>query len=360
VTATPSVHPLVWVIGRGGLLGQSLETAFDPTGSSDLLWRSPEPIAWLAPGAGANDLRHQVGAFLREAGDRQWSVAWCAGAGVTDSSGQALQLELAALAETLEALAAAPRGSDGAFFFASSAGGVYAGVGAPPYDESSPVRPLGAYGRAKLDAEALVTAWSHRTGTPSLIGRIANLYGPGQNLAKAQGLISQICRSHLTGQPVSIYVSLDTLRDYFFAPDCAQLIVEGLARLRQERSASQQGRGAGAGVGTGLVSASSTGGVTGEVTGLVTTKILASQRAITIGAVIGEMRRIFKRAPRVVLGASPVAALQAKDLSLRSRVWPDLDRRSLTPLPVGIAATAADLLRRLQVGAVRHRQEGSS
>jgi len=350
VTAVPSVHPLVWVIGRGGLLGQSLETAFDPTGSSDLLWRAPEPIAWLAPRAGADDLRHQVGEFLRAAGDRPWSVAWCAGAGVTDSSGQALQLELAALAETLDALAAAPRGSDGVFFFASSAGGVYAGVDAPPYDESSPVRPLGAYGQAKLDAEALVTAWSHRTGTPSLIGRIANLYGPGQNLAKAQGLISQICRSQLTGQPVSIYVSLDTLRDYFFAPDCAQLIVDGLARLRHEQSVTQQGGGVGV----------ATGSVAGEVTGLVTTKILASQRAVTIGAVIGEMRRIFKRSPRVVLGATPVSALQAKDLSLRSRVWPDLDRRTLTPFPVGVAITAADLLRRLQVGAMRHGQEGSS
>ena len=350
MTAVPSVHPLVWVICRGGLLGQSLETAFDPTGSSDLLWRAPEPIAWLAPRAGADDLRHQVGEFLRAAGDRPWSVAWCAGAGVTDSSGQALQLELAALGETLDALAAAPRGSDGVFFFASSAGGVYAGVDAPPYDESSPVRPLGAYGQAKLDAEALVTAWSHRTGTPSLIGRIANLYGPGQNLAKAQGLISQICRSQLTGQPVSIYVSLDTLRDYFFAPDCAELIVDGLARLRHEQSVTQQGGGVGVATGSGA----------GEVTVLVTTKILASQRAVTIGAVIGEMRRIFKRSPRVVLGATPVSALQAKDLSLRSRVWPDLDRRTLTPFPVGVAITAADLLRRLQVGAMRHGQEGSS
>ena len=335
MTAVRSLTPLTWVIGRGGLLGQSLETAMgetvDSTGSRALLWRPPEPIAWLAPSAGALELRHQVGAFLRAAGDRPWSVAWCAGAGVTGTSAHTLQLELAALRETLDALAAAPRGSDGAFFFASSAGGVYAGVGAPPYDESSPVHPLAAYGQAKLDAEALVTDWSHRTGTPSLIGRIANLYGPGQNLAKSQGLISQICRSHLTGQPLSIYVSLDTLRDYFFAPDCAGLIVEALERLRREQSATQPG---------------------------VVTKILASQRAITIGAVIGEMRRIFKRSPRIVLGASPVSAMQAKDLSLRSRVWPELDRRTLTPFPVGVATTAADLLRRLQVGATHQRDGG--
>jgi UDP-glucose 4-epimerase len=332
VTSAPA---LTWVIGRGGLLGQSLETALEatlepavseekyPTGPPALLWRPPEPIAWSAPSAGAFDLRQRVGEFLRAAGDRPWSVAWCAGAGVTGTSGYALQLELAALAETLDALADAPRGCDGAFFFASSAGGVYAGVGAPPYDESSPVRALAPYGRAKLDAEALVIAWSHRTGTRSLIGRIANLYGPGQNLAKAQGLISQICRSHLTGQPLSIYVSLDTLRDYLFASDCAAMIVEGLARLRREPSGGNP---------------------------IVVTKILASQRAITIGAVLGVMRRIFKRSPRIVLGASPMSANQARDLSLRSRVWPELDRRTLTPLPAGIAATAADLLLKLQAG----------
>ena len=44
--------------------------------------------------------------------------------------------------------------------------------------------------------------------------------------------------------------------------------------------------------------------------------------------------------------------MQARDLSLRSRVWPELDRSSLTPFPVGVASTAADLLRLLQLGGV--------
>ena len=329
VTGVHLAPVLTWVIGRGGLLGQSIEKvmgeATDDDGSGTHLWCSPEPIQWSGPSAGAVELRQQAGEFLRVVGDRPWSVAWCAGAGVTASSANALQLELDTLRETLDALAAAPRADNGAFFFASSAGGVYAGVGAPPYDESSPVCPLAAYGQAKLDGERLVTDWSRQTGIPSLIGRIANIYGPGQNLAKAQGLISQICRSHLTGQPLSIYVSLDTLRDYLFAPDCARLIVAGMARLRHEHSGTDP---------------------------LVVTKILASQRAITIGAVMGEMRRIFKSSPRIVLGASPVSAMQARDLSLRSRVWTDLDRHPLTPFPVGVATTVADLMRRLQLGAV--------
>lgn len=326
MTAASSEAPLTWVIGRGGLLGQNVERALsepaDRPGSGGHMWHPFEPIQWSAPSAGAVELRQRVGEFLHIAGDRPWCVVWCAGVGVTGASADSLQLELGALRETLDALAAAPRGRDGAFFYASSAGGVYAGVGAPPYDEFSPVRPLAPYGQAKLEAEELVAEWSRNSGTPSMIGRIANLYGPGQNLGKAQGLISQICRSHLTGQPLSIYVSLDTLRDYLFAPDCAALILAGLLRLRREQPA-QPG---------------------------VTTKILSSQQAITIGAVLGEMRRIFKSSPRIVLGASAASAVQAKDLSLRSRVWPEIDRRSLTPFPVGVAKTAADLLRRLQAG----------
>jgi len=338
MTAVPPPPPLTWLIGRGGLLGQSVESMLgaggqrlESTSAPSRLWCPREPVDWSDPSAGAVDLRRRAGEFLGAVGDRPWSVVWCAGAGVTGTSADALRLELGALRETLDALAAAPHGRRGAFFFASSAGGVYAGVGAPPYDESSPVRPLAAYGQAKLEGEALVTAWSRQTGTPSLIGRIANIYGPGQNLAKAQGLISQICRSHLTGQPLSIYVSLDTLRDYLFAPDCANLIVAGLARLRQE-SARQESE------------------MQSPTT--VVTKILASQRAITIGAVLGEMRRIFKSQPRIVLGASAVASMQARDLSLRSRVWPELDRSSFTPLPVGVSKTVADLLRRLQLGAL--------
>ena len=339
MTSALSAPALTWVIGRGGLIGQGVEKAIVSAaghpasasirsasgtgGSPGLLWHPARPIDWSAPSAGAKDLREQAAEFLAVVGDRPWSVAWCAGAGVTASSATALDLELVALRETLDELAAAGKGRSGALFFASSAGGVYAGVGSPPYDECSPVRPLAAYGQAKLDGEALVAQWSQQTGTPALIGRIANVYGPGQNLDKAQGLISQICRSHLTGQPLSVYVSLDTLRDYLFAPDCGRLIAAGLARLRQDDSSTRP---------------------------LVVTKILASQRAITIGAVLGEMRRIFKSRTRIVLGASAVSAKQARDLSLRSRVWPELDRAGLTPFPVGVATTAADLLRHLQVG----------
>lgn len=308
---------LTWVIGRGGLLGRSVESGFAQRGE---VWRPPEPVAWDEIGRGGGQIARLVSQFLAAAEGRAWSVVWCAGTGAPASTESALLIETRALHGTLEALETASAARGGAFFYASSAGGVYAGVDAPPYDEASLVRPISAYGRAKVAAEALVAEWGQRTGTPVLIGRIANLYGPDQNLLKSQGLISQVCRGYLLAKPVSIYVPLDTLRDYLFAPDCAGMVVDAVSRLHLESS---------------------------NVRPALVTKVLATQRAITVGAVLGEIRRIVKSPARIVTADSGAAAVQVKDLSLRSHVWPELDRRALTPLPVGVAQVVAGLRRQL-------------
>ena len=82
---------------------------------------------------------------------------------------------------------------------------------------------------------------------------------------------------------------------------------------------------------------------------LVVTKILASGRTTTVGGLLGESTRLFRRRPRVVLGASAAARAQVLDLSLRSTEWAALDRLARTPLPVGIARTAADVAQRLRL-----------
>ena len=158
-----------------------------------------------------------------------------------------------------------------------------------------------------------------------MLGRIANLYGPGQNLRKPQGLISQICRAPLLRSPVSIYVPAGHRPRLRLAPDCGAMIAQAMVRHRREQS--QEGSGT-------------------EV------KIFASQQPATVGAVLGEIKRVFKRAPQLVLGSSPQSKLQARDLRLRSVVWPDLDQRAMTPLPVGIHATIAHLRRLLGAGAL--------
>lgn len=269
------------------------------------------PAAKSALAAGAEQLR-------AISNGKPWMVAWCAGAGVTGTSQAELDSELDVFKSALDSMAdilCAPGSAPGRFFLASSAGGVYAGAPNPPYTEKSTPQPLAPYGFAKLAAEQAVTEFAAASGTRVLIGRVANLYGPGQNLAKPQGLISVFAKAYLTGQPVSVYVSLDTLRDYIFIEDAAALIADCLDRLSGS-----------------------------DITaGQTVTKIIATQRADTIGALIGACKTVFKRRPRIVLGASPFAKAQAHDLRLKSVVWTELDNRQFTPLPVGIDATVRDM-----------------
>lgn len=297
----------VWVVGAGGLLGSKVAARVRERGHA-LRIRS---VPWEDARRARLVLREEAETLVAT-GD-PWAVAWCAGAGVVATSAEVVAAEQAQFEHFLADFR--PRGS-GAFFLASSAGGVYAGSASlPPFDERTPPRPLAPYGHGKLAMERALTEWAAATGTPALIGRIANLYGPGQDLAKGQGLVSQICRSSITGKALSVYVSLDTRRDYLFVADAAAMIVAALEQL--------PGRG-----------------------DPVTVKILASGRSATIGTLVGEARRVLRRRPRVVFGASPKAAAQVRDLRLRSVVWRELDTYARTPLPVGLAATAADLTHR--------------
>lgn len=275
-------------------------------------------IPWHDAAAAKDALAKGANEFRVMSEGNRWIIVWCAGAGVTGTSQAELDSELDVLKSALSSIArelCQDKMGLGRLFLASSAGGVYAGAPNPPYSEKSEPQPLAPYGHAKLAAEQAVADFATNSGTKVLIGRIANLYGPGQNLEKPQGLISVFAKAFLTGQPVTVYVSLDTLRDYIFIDDAAALLADCLDRLAAPDIRPGQS----------------------------VIKIIATQRADTIGALIGACKTVFKRRPRVVLGASPYAKAQAHDLRLRSVVWPELDNRPFTPLPVGIDATVRDM-----------------
>jgi UDP-glucose 4-epimerase len=337
-------EPVTWVIGAQGLLGSAVCRELVRTGrrtvSHTIPWDDPpEAIAMLGAAARTVLAEHA-----------SWRIAWCAGAGVIGTSQLQLDQEIEVLrgflAELRDSLAesaagdavahesggvwgrapvggargASPRGS---LFVASSAGGVYAGSADPPFSELTATRSISPYGLAKLASEELAAEFFRHSGVPVLIGRIANLYGPGQDVSKPQGLVSQLCRAHLTRTPVSIYVSLDTARDYLYVDDAARMIVDGLERVR--------------------------------VDGGLQVKIMASGRPTSVAAIIAELGRVTKRRPQIVLGASPNARYQARDLRFRSVVWPDLDAGPRTSLAAGIAATLESLGQDLRLGHLAQR-----
>jgi UDP-glucose 4-epimerase len=299
----------VWVVGAGGLLGGAVVRRLAALGFE----ARTVDVPWLDPSAAVVALRG-LAAELPESGA---TVYWCAGAGVVGSDQDVLDVEVATFRAFLDAWR--PVGSGNALFLASSAGGVYAGSAVPPFTEDTVPVPISPYGHAKLVAEEAARDFAEQRGVALLVGRISNLYGPGQDISKPQGLISQLCRSQITRQPLSIYVSLDTMRDYLFVDDAAVMVTSAVEQVRRVG-------------GTHL-------------------KVLASERSTTIGAIIGGLHRITRRRPPVVLGASPNARFQVSDLRLRSVSWPPTTGLARTPLPVGVAATLTAVGRQLRASA---------
>lgn len=297
------------VIGHGGLLGAAVSRALRTRGPELLTPR----IRWAAPEE-ALDLERAFRDLTAPGG--RWRIFWCAGAGIPSTSRPVFEAELLSFARFCDVVARSGLGSEGSLFFSSSAGALYAGSQSPPFSEYSAVEPLSPYGLAKVEFEGLVSRLTD-SGVRVAIGRIANLYGPGQKLGKQQGLISQLCLSAETGRPLGIYVPLDTLRDYLFVEDAAAIVIEMLDRVSRLPPGAPP-----------------------------VTKILASGRSVSIAGLLGEFRLVIKRRPPVILAASPLRSIQARDLRMKSMVWPDVDRRQLTPLVVGIDACLRDVSQR--------------
>jgi dTDP-glucose 4,6-dehydratase len=88
-----------------------------------------------------------------------------------------------------------------------------------PVREDHPCRPLGPYGRSKLEAERLVES-HHVEGTRTAIVRPPPLYGPGRT-----GVVSRLLDRILDGRPV-LMVGDGRNRQELVAPaDCARLVL---------------------------------------------------------------------------------------------------------------------------------------
>jgi UDP-glucose 4-epimerase len=249
-------------------------------------------------------------------GYQSWIIIWAAGCGVVGSSREALDGETVNWRYLLHlvdiALITTPDARSGLVFMASSAGGVYGNSPDTLLTEISTYAPISDYGRSKLEQEDFLRGWAAtRNNVSYLIGRISNLYGPGQNLAKPQGLISHLSRRLIYNCPLHIFVSLDTIRDYIFAEDCAAQIVESLRFLMQSGEPPASGQG--------LV------------------KIFAGEEAISLAQIVGVFTHLAnRRHPRLVSSANSMTKEHPRHLQFRSVVAPDLRHLPRTSLGVGI------------------------
>lgn len=309
-----------WVIGRGGLLGSALARGLGNSQQPEFISRK---IRWGTSSA-LLDLCDGFENFLNRAGANQWQIYWCAGAGVTDSKPEELKEESDLVGSFLKFVASKKQSSEskGGFLYCSSAGALYGGSDDPPFSENTIPQPLGEYGKFKLLAEQHVMKFSESSNIKTAIARIANLYGPGQSLSKQQGILSRLASATLTNKPVSIYVPLDTLRDYIYVDDCATKLLL-FANKTHENPLRKHPH----------------------------IKIIASGSSSSLGEVLGTFKRVQGKNPLVIMKESAVSALQSKDLRLKSIYWQELDKIPVKGLLEGVSITRRDLeLKMLQPG----------
>lgn len=213
------------VVGAGGLLGSALYAQLRDVAPSVV---SIGGFDWNSNRHVRDAFRQGVSELLWQSGNDRWSVHWCAGIATLHSNHRESDREKSLLRDflaTLDSQATRAQLCNASITFASSAGGVYANSPNPPHTEFSEPRPSTPYGRAKLSSERLLTDWCESRDVQLTIGRIASLYGPSQNLAKPQGLLSKVVQSALMREPLSLFVPLGTTRNYIAADDAAKLLL---------------------------------------------------------------------------------------------------------------------------------------
>ena len=132
--------------------------------------------------------------------------------------------ETATLAAVVEALAGAVRPNlDNRLLFTSSAGAIYGGHGTGVIDEATPPAPITPYGREKLAQEALVARLSEAGVMGTVACRFTNVYGLAGGRMRRKGLVPALVEAAMLRQPVRLFVSPDTRRDYLFNVDAARL-----------------------------------------------------------------------------------------------------------------------------------------
>lgn len=111
------------------------------------------------------------------------------------------------------------------FIFLSSGGTVYGDVGSDTIHEDILPHPRSPYGIGKLTIEHYLRYFKHHDGLDYIIYRVANPYGPGQNIHGKQGVIPIFLYNYLHKMPINIYGDGSMIRDYIYIDDLINMIV---------------------------------------------------------------------------------------------------------------------------------------
>jgi UDP-glucose 4-epimerase len=112
--------------------------------------------------------------------------------------------------------------------YASSAA-VYGDVATMPITETTPCRPLSAYGADKLGCELHARVASAVHAIPTVGLRFFNVYGPRQDpTSPYSGVISIFCQRISAGQPITIFGDGAQTRDFVYVADVVRALLAAM------------------------------------------------------------------------------------------------------------------------------------
>ena len=304
----------VWVIGRGGLLGSSVEK--ECLISSEV-YCPPNNFNWRDTNLVSQDLNACSHNFFGNLGNENWAIYWCAGRGTLASTIDQMKNEnqiFESLLRSIENTCPAGSRDRGVIFHASSAGSIYGGSQNPPFTERTVPKPLTPYGDAKLGQEYSLSEFSKRLGIRVLVGRISNLYGARQDLEKNQGLISTICYSIIRRQPINLFVPLETSRNYIFVKDAAKTIVGHVNTL-----------------------------ITLNESEKFKVKLIIAEENLTIGSILNIAKTVFRTKPLVIVSANKKGSTEPQNLVFKSVNQIGSSSNIQTGFSVGIRQVMSEL-----------------
>lgn len=108
--------------------------------------------------------------------------------------------------------------------FPSSGGTVYGDINSDRIDELMAPMPRSPYGIGKLTIEHFLRYFKFTAGLDYIVYRVANPYGPGQNIHGKQGVIPIFMHKFIEKEPLTIFGAGEMIRDYIFIDDLIDMI----------------------------------------------------------------------------------------------------------------------------------------
>jgi UDP-glucose 4-epimerase len=192
----------VAVIGSNGFIGRGVVPALRAAGAHVVEF--PSQKAFLRPDGSPTDELAAAGSVCYLASRITPAIA--------ERDPQAVAAHLATVQSLLDAL----RDSGKRVVYPSSGGTVYDADRAPPYAETSPLKAIGRFGATKIQVEEMLR---EAPGIETVALRVSNAYGPGQTAGRGFGVIAHWIAAAARQEPVHVFGSLETTRDFVYIDD---------------------------------------------------------------------------------------------------------------------------------------------